>query len=100
MAMSGLIGGVGSGLGAGLGSGLGSGVGSGFGGGFGYDVHGFTILTEDERYDESDMLDRSIAALGVRHTGLRADPTDYLDNMKVLVDYPCSVPKMPSFPTN
>jgi len=54
---------------------------------FGYDVHGFTILTEDERYDESDMLDRSIAALGVRHTGLRADPTDYLDNMKVLVDY-------------
>ncbi|MCS6289229.1 MAG: asparagine synthase (glutamine-hydrolyzing) [Nitrospira sp.] len=54
---------------------------------FGYDVQGFTILTEDERYDESEMLDRSIAELEVRHVGLKADPTDYLDNMKLLVTY-------------
>ncbi|MCW5798233.1 MAG: asparagine synthase (glutamine-hydrolyzing) [Nitrospira sp.] len=54
---------------------------------FGYDVHGFTILTEDERYDECEMLDRSVAELGVRHTGLKVDPADYLDNMKLLVKY-------------
>ncbi|HRB81326.1 MAG TPA: asparagine synthase (glutamine-hydrolyzing) [Nitrospira sp.] len=54
---------------------------------FDYDVHGFTILTEDERYDEREMLDRSVAELGVRHTGLKADPIDYIDNMKLLVRY-------------
>ncbi len=54
---------------------------------FGYDVHGFTILTDDERYDEGQILDRSVAELGVRHTGLKADPTDYVNNMKLLVKY-------------
>ncbi|WHZ25202.1 MAG: Asparagine synthetase [glutamine-hydrolyzing] [Nitrospira sp.] len=54
---------------------------------FGYDVHGFTILIEDERYDERDMLDRSVAELGVRHTALNIDPADYLDNMTRLIRY-------------
>jgi len=54
---------------------------------FGYDVHGFTILSDDERYNESDLLNRSIAELNVRHTAMKADPAGYLDNMKVLVGY-------------
>jgi asparagine synthase (glutamine-hydrolysing) len=54
---------------------------------FGYDVHGFTILSDDERYNESDLLNRSIAELNVRHTAMKTDPAGYLDNMKELIGY-------------
>ena len=35
---------------------------------FDYDVHGFTIVNADERYEEQDMVDHAVAELGVRHT--------------------------------
>ena len=38
---------------------------------FDYDVHGFTIVNEDERYEENDMIEHAKQTLGVRHT---ADP--------------------------
>ncbi len=35
---------------------------------FGYDVHGFTIMNKDSRYEESDMIEIAVHELGVRHT--------------------------------
>jgi len=36
----------------------------------GLDVHGFTILNSDRRYDEADMVNLSVEALGLNHTGI------------------------------
>src|SRR5260370_35331997 len=35
---------------------------------FGYDVHGFTIVNTDARYEEADMVDLAVPELGVRRT--------------------------------
>lgn len=51
----------------------------------GYDVHGFTILTEDERYEERDMVDYAVRELGVRHTAVATDTTDFLARLRLLV---------------
>ena len=40
---------------------------------FGYDVHGFTIVNTDARYEEADMVELSVRELGVRHTPVPVD---------------------------
>lgn len=52
---------------------------------FGYDVHGFTIANTDQRYEEQDMVDHAVAALGIRHTSIPVDTTDFLPKLRVLV---------------
>ena len=52
---------------------------------FGYDVHGFTIMNTDERYEERDMVEHSISQLGIRHTTVPVDTTDFLPRMRTLV---------------
>lgn len=52
---------------------------------FNYDVHGFTIVDRDPRYDERILVERSVADLGVRHTMLMINPENFLANMRVLV---------------
>jgi len=37
---------------------------------FGFDVHGFTIVNEDERYDEREEVEAAVRELGVRHTSV------------------------------
>ena len=51
----------------------------------GYDVHGFTIVNEDARYEEQDMVDHAVAELGIRHTPVRLDTSDFLPRLRDLV---------------
>jgi asparagine synthase (glutamine-hydrolysing) len=50
-----------------------------------YDVHGFTIVNRDERYDEQAMVDESVRSLGIRHTAVDIDTRDFLEKLRVLV---------------
>ena len=48
---------------------------------FDYDVHGFTIVNSDARYEEQDMVDHAVERLGVRHTPLPLDTSDFLPKL-------------------
>lgn len=52
---------------------------------FNYDVHGFTIVSQDERYDERDIVQSVISQLNIRHTMIEADPVDFLPRLKQLI---------------
>ncbi len=52
---------------------------------FDYDVHGFTIMNTDERYEEREMVEHSVAALGLRHTAIALETDGFLDKLRVLV---------------
>jgi asparagine synthase (glutamine-hydrolysing) len=53
----------------------------------GYDVHGFTVMNTDERFEESDLVESSVAALALKHTALGTDVTDFLAKLRTLVRY-------------
>ena len=52
---------------------------------FDYDVHGFTILNRDERYEEQDMVEYAKAELGVRHTAIETETTGFLGKLRELI---------------
>jgi asparagine synthase (glutamine-hydrolysing) len=52
---------------------------------FGYDVHGFTIINTDARYEEADMVDLAVRELGVRHTAIPVVTDDFLAGLRTLV---------------
>lgn len=52
-----------------------------------YDVHGFTIVNTDERYEESDMIDIAVRELGVRHTPVPLDSTNFLERLRTQILY-------------
>ncbi len=52
---------------------------------FGFDVHGFTIVNDDRRYDEREEVDDSVRELGIRHTPIPLSTDRFLDNLAVLV---------------
>lgn len=51
----------------------------------GRDVHGFTIVNTDERYEESDMVEHGVQALGVRHTSIPVATDQFLPRLRSLV---------------
>lgn len=51
----------------------------------GYDVHGFTIMNADARYEERDMVETSVRELQLRHTALPVDTADFLPGLRTLV---------------
>jgi len=51
----------------------------------GYDVHGFTILNTDARYEEHEMVDTAVRELGIRHTGIPLSTDGFLDGLRTLV---------------
>lgn len=51
----------------------------------GYDVHGFTIMNTDSRYEERDMVETAVKELGLRHTPVPLDTRDFLTNLRELV---------------
>lgn len=51
----------------------------------GYDVHGFTIMNSDQRYEEREMVETSVRALGLRHTAIPVETRDFLPNLRALV---------------
>lgn len=52
---------------------------------FGYDVHGFTILNTDERYEERDLVEASVRELGIRHTWVPTTTRDFLPQLRRLI---------------
>lgn len=52
---------------------------------FGYDVHGFTIVNTDARYEEADMVDLAVRELGVRHTAIPVVTDGFLAGLRTLV---------------
>jgi asparagine synthase (glutamine-hydrolysing) len=54
---------------------------------FDYDVHGFTIVNTDARYEEQDMVDLAVHDLGVRHTAIPVRPDNFLPRLRELVRY-------------
>ena len=53
----------------------------------GHDVHGFTVVTGDERYDESDAVEQTVADLAIRHTKVPLESHDFLSRLRELVCY-------------
>lgn len=53
----------------------------------GYDVHGFTIASQDERYEESALVQGAVKSLGLRHTSIPTDTTNFLARLRELVRY-------------
>lgn len=52
---------------------------------FGYDVHGFTVVNKDERYDEWNLVQETIRELGLRHTSIPVETGDVLGNLRRIV---------------
>ncbi len=52
-----------------------------------YDVHGFTIMSDDARYDERDVVNDAVRTLGVRHTPVTVTTENFLPRMRELVSY-------------
>lgn len=52
---------------------------------FGYDVHGFTIVNSDARYDEQELVEQSVAELDIRHTAIPVQVVDFLPRLRTLV---------------
>ena len=53
---------------------------------FDYDVHGFTIVNEDERYEEQDMVEHAVArARRAPHARSHSTPRDFLPKLRELV---------------
>jgi len=52
---------------------------------FGYDVHGFTIMNSDARYEEAEMVAYAVSELGIRHTAVTAERAGFLDRLRTLI---------------
>jgi asparagine synthase (glutamine-hydrolysing) len=53
----------------------------------GYDVHGFTVVDPDPRYNEAELAAAGAEALGIHHTTLRLDRGDFLGELADQVAY-------------
>jgi len=49
------------------------------------DVHGFTIVNRDKRYEEQSLVDKVVRELGIKHTPIELDKKNFLDNLTSLV---------------
>jgi asparagine synthase (glutamine-hydrolysing) len=52
-----------------------------------YDVHGFSIVNDDPRYDERDVLLPSVAELQIRHSTVLLQPEGFLPALRDAVCY-------------
>ena len=52
----------------------------------GHDVHGFTIVNEDERYEEQFFVDYAVNELDIRHTAVPITTKGFLEKLKKLVN--------------
>ena len=52
---------------------------------FDYDVHGFTIVNTDARYEEQAMVEESIRVLGIRHSSVGLEHVGFLADLRALV---------------
>ncbi len=52
---------------------------------FDYDVHGFTIVSDDERYNETDLVDQAVRELDIQHTAIPTQTEHFLPQLRALV---------------
>ncbi|MGB8182796.1 MAG: asparagine synthase (glutamine-hydrolyzing), partial [Stellaceae bacterium] len=52
---------------------------------FDYDVHGFTIVNTDARYEEQAMVEESVRVLGIRHSSVGLEHAEFLADLRTLV---------------
>lgn len=52
---------------------------------FNYDVHGFTLVSSDERYTEQEMVNHAVSELGIKHTAVPTSTAAFLENLFKLV---------------
>lgn len=50
------------------------------------DVHGFTIVNTDSRYEEQELVTQAVEELGVRHTSVPLEQAGFLGNLRRLVE--------------
>lgn len=50
-----------------------------------FQVHGFTITSDDQRYDESVVARQSANDMGIRHTEVRLNKESFINNLRNLV---------------
>lgn len=50
-----------------------------------YDVHGFTVMSDDARYEEKTQIEAAVRELGVRHTPVPITADRFRENMAELV---------------
>ena len=53
----------------------------------GFDVHGYTILNQDIRYEEKDMVDLAVKELALKHTPIINDTKNFLSQLRELIRY-------------
>ena len=51
----------------------------------GHDVHGFTIVNDDARYDERVLVEHAVSELGIRHTAIPVHTERFLERLRSLV---------------
>ena len=52
---------------------------------YGYDVHGFTIMNTDERYEERDLINASVKKYGIKHTAVNITSENFLEKLRTLI---------------
>lgn len=52
---------------------------------FHYDVHGFTVANMDKFYDERKMVSETVSQLGIRHSWVPVETTDFLPQLRHLI---------------
>ena len=50
-----------------------------------YDVHGFTIINKDSRYEEKEMVEYAVKKQKLKHTGIPVEKNNFLENLSHLV---------------
>jgi asparagine synthase (glutamine-hydrolysing) len=50
-------------------------------------VHGFTIVNTDARYEEQSLVDQSVKELGINHTSVHLNKQNFLKNLRILIDH-------------
>tara|TARA_Y100000589_G_scaffold326073_1_gene365178 strand:+ start:2037 stop:3869 length:1833 start_codon:yes stop_codon:yes gene_type:complete len=51
----------------------------------GYEVHGFTVKNQDERYEESNFVDIAVENLKIKHDYIKIEKNNFLENLKKLI---------------
>ena len=52
---------------------------------FDHEVHGFTIVNTDERYEEQAVIDAAVSELGIAHHAVQLDTSGFLPSLRELV---------------
>lgn len=53
----------------------------------GHEVHAFSIINTDTRYEERDLIETSVSHLGIRHTPVALQTEGFLKNLRRVVRY-------------